>query len=171
MTEFTATQIAADIYKGMDANRKHNGGSFRTWDSDPMIAACDAIACYKEGAKYEDDLVDNDLHNEVVDELIEMIEDEMELEYDPDLMAEGVYDFKPLNFTHVAITWDDGLAYVAEAKTAAEALDAMRKDVSPDTVTDGLNFYQVTTYEAGRIYEMTDFNRLIRAADERQISD
>ncbi|WP_332701560.1 hypothetical protein [Devosia sp.] len=170
MTDLTATQIAANIYKGMDENRMMHGGSFRGWDDEPKSAAIDAIDIYKEGEDYAPDLAsDKTLYDDVVDELVEMIEDEMELEYDPDQVAEGNNEFKSLNFTHVAISWDPGLAFIAEAKTAAEALEAFRKDVSKDIVSEGLAFYSITTYEADRIRDIGDFNRIIRAADEREI--
>ena len=163
MTDFTVTQVAANIYKGMQDHRQMHGESFRaTWGDDPEIAARESIDLYKSYEDFESQLNDADFRKDVVAEVVEFIEDEMELN-----CVDGE-DVMP-DFTHVAITWEPGLAYIAEAKTASEAIDALRRDVSGDFESDGLRFYRITTYEAGRIHDIDDFDRIIRATDEREI--
>lgn len=165
MTDFTTTQIAAKVYDGMKEHREIHGESFRaTWGDYPDLAASEAIDLYKSYEDFEIQLDDAEFRKEVVSEVVEFIEDEMELN-----RVDGE-DVMP-DFTHVAISWDAGLAFVAEARTVAEALEAFRKDVSSDIKADGLAFYKITAYEADRMSDMGDFNRLIRAADEREITE
>lgn len=170
MADYTAQEIAADVYEQMSYNRLFKMRTFRAWGDDPRLAAQRAIRDFSLFEDYQHDLSDKDLLAETVDLVTEQIEGEMELTYERIAVYEEIPPVVPLNFTHIAIIANFSLMFIAEAKTVAAAMDIYRKDVGGEFGSEDLKFFRITTYEAGRIEDTSDFGRIIRAADEREIT-